>query len=80
MGDVWLCIEGYNEREKAEWERTRAVAYNVAKFGNSDPKKFPKSLQRFWPFEWDKKKGGSRVEEILRQHEAMKKLREQPNK
>lgn len=35
------------------WEHTRAIAFNIAKFGNSDPKKFPSSVRTFWPFEWD---------------------------
>jgi hypothetical protein len=52
--DVWVMIEGYNERMRTEWEMTRAVCFNVARFGNSDPKKFPKTPEKFWPLPWDK--------------------------
>ena len=51
--DVWVNIEGYHRRTRLNWEMTRAVCFNVAKFGQSDPKSFPRSPQRYWAFPWD---------------------------
>jgi hypothetical protein len=80
--DVWVYLEGYHNRIKGEWERTRLIAFNVARYGNSDPKKFPKTPQAFMPFAWDKKANVKRLSpaEILEQHRKMKEKREQLGK
>jgi hypothetical protein len=51
--DLLMHIMAANREEQDRWEHTRLVVYNVAKFGNSDPKKFPRSISDFMPFEWD---------------------------
>lgn len=43
--------KGYEMTERAEWERTRIVAYFAFL---SYPKKSPPSIKKFMPFEWDK--------------------------
>lgn len=54
LEDNWIHLSGYQRQQRGEWERTRAISYNVAKFGNSDPKKFRNmTMQRYWPFPWD---------------------------
>ena len=55
MRTNYILLEGYQQREQSEWERTRAICYNVARFGQSNPKKFPKTPQAFWPLPWDEK-------------------------
>jgi hypothetical protein len=75
--DVWIMIEGHEENIRNNWEMTRAIAFNVAKFGNSDPKKFPKSPQKFWPMSWDTKENPkARIDEILRHHQQNVERRE----
>lgn len=48
----------------------------VGKFGNSNPKKFPKSVQRFLPFDWDTKVA-TNTQDIFKQHAIMKARREE---
>jgi hypothetical protein len=75
--DVWLKVEAYEEERQERWELTRLICFNVGRFGNSDPKKFPKRVQSFWPLPWDKEAPTSNAQEILRQHALMKARREQ---
>lgn len=46
-----LASEGYYERNKDEWERTRIIAYNsiAPHLKNNTP------IKQFMPFEWDTK-------------------------
>lgn len=77
---IWNVIDAHHENEKTSWEQTRAICFNVGRFGNSDPKHFPKTLERFWPMPWDKKQGTnrlSRADDILAQHEKMVQRRKQ---
>lgn len=48
-----MHIMAFEKSEQERWEHTRVIAFNVARFGNSDPKKFPSSVKRFLPFPWD---------------------------
>lgn len=73
--DVWIVLDGYERRERVAWERTRIIAYNVAKFGNSDSKKFPASLSKFFPFPWDEQDKPN-IDTILEQHARKVALRE----
>jgi hypothetical protein len=74
--DVWIMVEGHERNERFEWERTRAICFNVAKFGNSDPKKI-KNPQDFWPLPWDKKQGKPDGKKILEHHARMIAIRKQ---
>jgi hypothetical protein len=69
--EVWLKIEAWDEQVQMQWEMTRAICFNVAKFGNSDPKKFPKTPQRFWPFSWDGDAVSANPKTIIEQHAKM---------
>lgn len=74
--DVWITIDAFAEKEQTEWERARAIAFSAARFGgNSDPKKFPKTPQKFWPFPWDRKKVID-TRSIMEQHAIMRAKRE----
>lgn len=64
-------IDAWDENQQMQWEMTRAVCFNVAKFGNSDPKKFPRTPQKFWPFGWDKEEAAPSSNTILEQHARM---------
>lgn len=75
--DVQISIDGYERRWKDQMETTRLQCYYIAKFGNSDPKKFPKSVQKFMPLPWDKKQNKSKSKEIVERHERMRKIREE---
>lgn len=48
------AIEGYESRQRDEWERTRLMAWYAAVGPHLDPKKLEKSPQKFMPFPWDK--------------------------
>ena len=74
MADVWIQIEGHNEQEKAEWERTRVVAYTM--YLSIPEKGRKKKMQQFMPFTWEKGARGKDPHEIMRQHEELRKLRE----
>lgn len=81
--DVWLQIEGYSEQLKLSWEQTRSICFTVAKFGNSDPKGFPKNPQTYWPLPWDSEIQSPNTRSILESHarmEAKRKLLETNNK
>jgi hypothetical protein len=75
--DVWLHIEGYQLRERAEYERLRILAFTIAR-GYADPSKMAKTAERFMPFPWDKKKKVQTLsnEEIRARHAQMKAERE----
>jgi len=49
----------------------------MGKFGgNSDPKKFPKTPQKFWPFPWEAQTSGRKSkEQILAEHNEKKRQR-----
>jgi hypothetical protein len=69
--DVWIVIDGYFENIKTSWEQTRFIAYTAARFGNSDPKKFPKRPEQFCAFSWDKKQANA-AEEKFKHYAEMK--------
>lgn len=48
-----MHLAAHEKAEQHKWEHTRVIAYYVAKFGNSDPKKFPGSIKKFMPLPWD---------------------------
>lgn len=77
---IWNFIDAWDENNIEEWERTRALGYIVGRYGNSDPKKFPKTAQKFWSFPWDKKSKNISAEQILKQHAEMKRQREEIEK
>jgi hypothetical protein len=74
--DVWICIDGHSQNIKMFWEQTRVIAFTAGKFGNSDPKKFPKHPARFLPLPWDEKVTTER-DDILKTHAMWKAKREQ---
>lgn len=81
VSDVWVQIEGYNDRienlEKLEWNRTRAVAYIVYLSIPEKKGKVKKSIERFMPFKWDKEgKKKLSPKEIREQWERNKKNKE----
>lgn len=72
--DNWIWINGHQKRVQMSWEQTRAIAYNVGRFGNCDAKKFPKNMQAFWPLPWDEKVTGKSNNEIRQQYEENQRL------
>jgi hypothetical protein len=46
-----MVAHAKDEREK--WKRTSMLAYNIGRFGNSDPKKFPATIKKYMPELWD---------------------------
>lgn len=79
--DVEVNVEGWEKNKRIDWETTRALCYNVALFGNSDPKKMPRTPQKFMPFPWDKEeKDMSRADVILELHARRKERRERLEK
>jgi hypothetical protein len=66
-----IMVAGYQRRLQNSWEQTRAIAYNVARFGQSNPKKFPKTPQAFWPLPWDEQKEAAPKDAVTewREHE-----------
>lgn len=43
----------FYKEEKERWRHTSMLAYNIGRFGNSDPKKFPSSIKKYMPALWD---------------------------
>jgi hypothetical protein len=52
--DIWVYIEGYEERMKGEWERMRITAYTIHAHSMVDKKAKKNSPQKFFPLPWDK--------------------------
>jgi len=48
------AIDGYEARQRDEWERTRLLSWYAAVGPHLDPKKLEKSPQKFMPLPWDK--------------------------
>jgi cytochrome c556 len=72
-----LTIDGYNERQKQEWERTRAVVFNIHR--HTALKKHANSAQKFWPFPWDRRNGvkvAQSAKEVWEEHQRMKALKQ----
>jgi hypothetical protein len=47
-----MHIRAWMEQERENWKHTSMLAFNVARFGNSDPKTFPKSIKEYMPELW----------------------------
>jgi CRISPR/Cas system CMR-associated protein Cmr5 small subunit len=47
-----MHIRAFYISEKENWKHTSMIAFNVARFGNSDPKTFPKSIKEYMPELW----------------------------
>jgi len=66
------AIDGYEARQRDEWERTRLLSWYAAVGPHLDPKKLEKSPQKFMPLPWDKKQAkivpmtGEQIAEIQR--------------
>lgn len=47
------CIRshGYHRLQQKEWEKVRVMAWHSLIAPNADPKKLPKSMQKFMPLE-----------------------------
>jgi hypothetical protein len=62
--ETWNAIDGYNERENAEyrtsWEQTRWLGAIVA----NGYLKHPKSPRKLLPFPWDNESAGAPEDEI----------------
>jgi hypothetical protein len=46
-----IIAEGRKEKER--WKMVSMICFNVARFGNSDPKRFPSSIKKYMPGLWD---------------------------
>lgn len=69
--DVEINVEGWEKNRRIDWEIGRAICYNAAVFGNSDPKKM-KGPQKFMPFPWDvEEKEADIVEGMTRRQQAI---------
>jgi len=53
--DVWLSIDGYNRRERAEWERTRMTWLYIHL--HAPLKKHYQKPQELHRFPWEEKEG-----------------------
>jgi hypothetical protein len=76
--DIYVCIEGYNERMKGEWERMRITAYTIHAHSMTDKKHKKNSPKKFFPLPWDKDAGSNvkvthNPQDILDFHEQRKK-------
>lgn len=47
-----MHIMAFNKQERESWKHTSMLAFNIARFGNSDPKTFPKSIKEYMPELW----------------------------
>lgn len=65
------------EQEKTQWEMIRALAYEHAVMQGKELKKGI-TLERYWPFSWDKKKGiaaiSSAEERRMAYHDLRKRI------
>lgn len=79
--DVWVMIEGYNGRQKAEWERVRMNSYHIHVHSMIDKRYKKRKPTEFWPFPWDSDyRPRTSAKEILRQHrERIEKLKDGSN-
>ena len=69
-----IRMYGYNRMQEREDLRTREIAYNALIAPNSDPKKLPKSKNKYWQI------GVKEEVNIESMVEVMKQAREQYNK
>lgn len=80
MRDFIAKLEGTRahqwEQSKEKWEMVRALAYEHAVMQNKEIKGKP-SLQTYWPFPWDAKKGVALISNAQERRDAIKKIREQ---
>lgn len=51
--DCIMHIRAFQIQEKENWKHTSMIAFNVARFGNSDPQTFPKSIKQYMPELWN---------------------------
>lgn len=75
--ELWLVIEAKHEEIKEQWEMSRVTWFYIMRFGNSDPKRAPKTPQQMHRFPWDKKQSSARFHEIMKRHAIKKAQREQ---
>jgi hypothetical protein len=47
-----MHIVAHNKEEREQWKHTSMLAYNIGKFGNSDPKKYPATIKKYMPELW----------------------------
>lgn len=74
--DVWLTIEGYNERWYEEFKMMRLIAFETMK-SYADPKKSPPSTpEKYMPHSMDRKEPRKSAKEIREAHEKKKAERE----
>lgn len=73
--EVWLMIDGYNERQKGEWERARMISWNIHAHSMMDKQHKEKSPQAFWPLPWDSEVKVSRSPKAIMEHH--RKMQEQ---
>jgi len=76
-GEIWICIEGHNENRRQDWEMARMISYYSAFSGNVNHKRFPKTFERFLPFQWDKEEKQVSKRDILEEHARMVAIRKQ---
>lgn len=46
-----MIAHAKDDRER--WKHTSMLAFNIGRFGNSDPKRFPSSIKKYMPDLWD---------------------------
>jgi hypothetical protein len=46
-----MIAHGKNELE--QWKHTSMISFNIGKFGNSDPKRFPSTIKKYMPELWE---------------------------
>ncbi len=70
--DVWIMIDGYRKRVEAQMEIARIGWFYTGAYGNSDPKKFPKRVEKFHPFGWEAAETKMSAAEILERNRKLK--------
>lgn len=48
-----MHIVAHDKEEREKWRHTSLLAYNIGKFGNSDPKKYPATIKKYMPELWN---------------------------
>jgi hypothetical protein len=60
-----MHIIAYVKEERERWRHTSMLAYNIGKFGNSDPKKYPATIRKYMPELWEDEEEKQTKEQLM---------------
>jgi hypothetical protein len=60
-----MHIIAYVKEERERWRHTSMLAYNIGKFGNSDPKKYPATIKKYMPELWEDEEEKQTKEQLM---------------